>query len=346
MEEGSPLEGLSASRRRAVQRIRIGIASLLGVAAFGVLGYLILGWSLVDALYMVVITVSGVGYGEVRPVDSVWLRLHTMTTITIGVVATGYTVAGIVGYVTEEEVEQILGTRRVRRQIEGLSGHIIVAGFGRMGNLVCTELAEAEVPFVLIDQSHERVEEIERRGWLYVLGDATEEKVLQDAGLGRARALVTAIPSDAANVFITLTARQMAPSVQIVARAERPSTQKKLIQAGANQVVLPAAIGAHRIVSLLTNPRAVEFVELVTHRASLAIEMDEVSIAAGGPFDGRTLREADIGRRTGVVVIAVKRADGRVEFPPSGAEPLAVGDTLVLLGRRGNLAQFHEAYPA
>src|SRR5262249_11989773 len=127
---------------------------------------------------------------------------------------------------------------------------------------------------------------------------------------------------------------------------EQPSTQKKLLQAGANHVVLPAAIGAHRIVTILTNPSAVEFAELVTHRSSLAIEIDDVAIQAGGPFVGKTLREADIGRRTGVVVIAVKRGDGRVEFPPSGDEALEVGDSLVLLGRRANLQQFREQYLA
>jgi voltage-gated potassium channel len=128
--------------------------------------------------------------------------------------------------------------------------------------------------------------------------------------------------------------------VMIVARAEQPSTLKKLRQAGANHVVLPAAIGAHRIVSLLTNPTAVEFAELVTQRSHLAIEMDDVPIRAGSPLEGKTLRDADIGRRTGVIVIAVKRADGRVEFPPTGDEPFAPGDSIVVLGRRANLDQF------
>jgi len=136
----------------------------------------------------------------------------------------------------------------------------------------------------------------------------------------------------------------MNAKVQIVARAERASTQKKLKQAGADFVVLPAAIGAHRIVSILTNPKAVEFIELVTHRSSLAIEMEEVVVSDPGPFAGKTLRDADVGRRTGVMVVAVKRADGRVEFPPNGDEPFAAGDAIVLLGRNANLASFREAF--
>jgi voltage-gated potassium channel len=220
----------------------------------------------------------------------------------------------------------------------------VVAGFGRIGSLVCDGLAAAEIPFVVIENDKSLVPDIESHSFLYVAGDATEEKVLREAGLERAKVLVTAMPNDAANVFITLTARQMAPTVMIVARAEMPSTPKKLRQAGANHVILPALIGAHRIVSLLTNPMAVEFAELVTQRSSLAIEMDDVPIREGGGLNGRTLRDADIGRRTGIMVIAVKRTDGRLEFPPSGDEPLATGDSIVVIGRRSNLDQFRKLF--
>jgi voltage-gated potassium channel len=345
MADVMPAEELVVSRRRAVRRILAGLTALLSVILFGIAGYVVLGdWSVADALFMVVITVSGVGFGEVRALDTPWLRAHTMLVILLGIVAMGWTVTGILGFVTEEEIQRLLGHQRVRRHIETLRGHTVVAGFGRMGSLICAELAAAGVPFVLIEKSGERMGEVERRGWLYMIGDATEEKVLQDAGLERAKALVSVVPSDAANVFITLTARQMARDVFIVARAEQPSTQKKLIQAGANHVVLPAAIGAHRIVTILTNPSAVEFAELVTHRSSLAIELDEVAIREGDPFAGRTLRDADIGRLTGVMVIAIKRADGHVEFPPPGDLPLGPGDVIVLLGRRHNLDQFRKHY--
>jgi voltage-gated potassium channel len=309
-----------------------------------VLGYVAFGWKPFDALFMVIITVSGVGYGEVLPLNSPWLRLHTMLVIVFGLFAVAYTVAGFVQFVAEGEIQQLLGHKRVRRQIETLTNHTIIAGFGRMGALLCADLEAAGEPFVLIENSTARSPEIERRGILYVLGDATEEKALLEAGLDRARALVTTVPSDADSVFITLTARQIAPKIVIVARAELPSTQRKLHHAGANHVVMPAAIGAHRIASLLTNPTAVEFAELVTQRSSLQIEMDDVPVEAGGPFDGLTLRNADIGRRTGVMVIAVKRVDGRVEFPPSGDEPFAAGDSIVVLGRRTTLDQFRREF--
>lgn len=340
----SPGTHLLAIPTRPVRPVRRGLLSLAIVVIYGIIGYVVAGWSFADALYMVVITISSVGFGEVRPVDTTHLRIHTMLVIALGVVAVGYIVAGILRFVAEDALSKLVGHQRVKRTIDGLSGHTIVAGLGRMGTLVCEELAAAGEPFVLIESSADRLGVAGQRGWLHVVGDATEEEVLASAGLARAKSLVTAIPNDAVNVFITLTARQMNAHIQIIARAERASTQKKLKQAGASHVVQPAAIGAHRIVSILTNPSAVEFIELVTHRSSLAIEMDEVVVADPGPFAGQTLRDADIGRRTGVIVVAVKRADGRVEFPPKGDEPFAAGDSIVLLGRRANLTHFREAF--
>jgi len=331
-------------QRSSVRRILLGFSAVLTVLGLGVLGYVVLGWEPFDALFMVVITISGVGFGEVRPMGTTAERIHTMLIIGLGMLAVGYTIASFIQFLTEGEIRRLVGHQRMRRQIELLRDHTIVAGFGRVGTLVCEELTAAEVPLVVIELAPERVAEIERRRYLYVAGDATEETTLRDAGLLRAKVLVTAMPSDAQTVFITLTARQMCPQVKIVARAEQPSTLKKLRQAGADHVVLPAAIGAHRIVSLLTNPTAVEFAELVTSRAHLAIEMDDVPIRPGKPLAGHTLRDADIGRRTGVIVIAVKRADGRVEFPPSGDEPFAPGDSIVVLGRRSNLDQFRHEF--
>jgi voltage-gated potassium channel len=330
--------------RACARRLFPGIVAGVLVIIYGVCGYLALGWNLSDALYMVGISVSGVGFGEVRPVLTPVARVHTMSVITFGALTVGYTLARFIQFLTQGEIQNLVGHRRMRHQIETLEGHVIVVGFGRVGALVCKELAEAQMPFVLVELSPEKHPDIDGKGYLHVQGDATEEKVLSDAGLRRAKVLVTAMPNDAANVFITLTAREIAPDVMIVARAEQPSTQKKLRQAGANHVILPAAIGAHRIVSLLTNPTAVEFAELVTQRSSLAIEMDDIPIREKTTLRGQTLRDADIGRRTGVIVIAVKRGDGRVEFPPSGDVPLAQGDSIVVLGRRANLDQLRTLF--
>jgi voltage-gated potassium channel len=186
----------------------------------------------------------------------------------------------------------------------------------------------------------------EARDFLVVTGDATEEHVLEQAGIKRAKVLVTVTPNDAENVFITLTARQMSPKLVIVSRAEGPSTPNKLKQAGADHVVMPAAIGAHRIVSLLTNPGGVKLAELVTDRSSMEIEMEELLIAPNSTLSGRSLRDSDIKRLTGVIVIAIKRADGRLEFPPTGDEIFTPGDHIVLIGQRKNLDQFREHFEA
>jgi voltage-gated potassium channel len=314
------------------------------VLLLGIGGYLVAGWSLSDALYMVVIAISTVGFTEVRPIVGPWLRAHTILVIVFGYLAVSYTLAGLVALLTEEELRRYLGIQRVKRQIESLRDHVIVVGLGRMGTQVCSELEASGVPFVAIDRTPEKIEQLERRGWICIQGDATEERVLLDAGLRMARAVVAAIPDDAINVFITLTAREQAPRVQILARAELQSTEHKLERAGANHVVLPAAIGAQRVVAMIRNPSAVTFAELVTQRAALEIEMDEIEASRGGDFAGKTLRELDIQRRTGVIVVAVKRGDGTIDFPPSGSDELSAGDRLVLLGRRPNLEQFRSLY--
>lgn len=332
-------------QRGSIRRMLQGIVGVVLVMIFGVIGYVANGWTLFDAVYMVAITMSTVGYGEVHPVITTAARVHTMIIIAMGSVAVAYMLAGFVQFLAEGEIRTLLGHQRMRRQIEQLSGHTIVAGFGRVGMLVADDLIAAGLSLVIIEPADERIAEIERHGGLlYVQGDASEEQVLAEAGLLRAKTLVTALPSDAETVFITLTARQMAPQVVIVARAEQPTTLKKLRQAGADHVVLPSAIGARRIVSLLINPSAVEFTELVTQSSHLAIEMDDLPILEGSTLHRMTLRDADIGRRTGVIVIAIKRVDGRVEFPPSGDEPFGVDDKIVILGRRENLVQFREQF--
>jgi voltage-gated potassium channel len=257
-----------------------------------------------------------------------------------------FTLGSFVQLLTESEILDFFGRRRMSKHIQTLSGHTVIAGFGRLGGLICDELTVREKPFVLIDLSQERAAMAEARGFPIVHGDATEEHVLQQAGIERAKVLVTVVPNDAENVFITLTARQMCTHLVIVSRAEGPSTPKKLRQAGADHIVMPAAIGAHRIVSLLTNPAAVEFAELVTNRSSVEIEMDELLITASSALAGKSLRDADIKRRTGVIVIAIKRADARLEFPPSGDELISPGDSIVLMGQRPNLDQFREHYQA
>lgn len=321
-----------------------GLVFLQFVIAYGVAGYRAMGWDLSDAFFQVIIIISGVGLGEVRPLVGTFARVHTITVVTLGISTVAYTLASFIQFLTESELLVYFGRQRKMRQIETLAQHTIVAGYGRVGSLACDELASADQPFVVIELSPDRADEIEAKGYFCVRGDATEEKTLDEAGIRRARVLISAMPHDADNVFITLTGRQICPGLLIIARAEQPTTVKKLRHAGADHVVLPAAIGAHHIVSLVTNPAAVQFAELVTQRTSLAIEMDELPILATHALAGHSLRDADIKRRTGVIVVAIKRADGQLIFPPSGDEVLGPGDSVVFLGRRSNLDQFRQQF--
>jgi voltage-gated potassium channel len=341
----TPVEAaFSFWRRDSARRIVLGFCAIQIVVMYGVIGYMALGWTLSDSLYQVVITISGVGFTEVHPLLTNIARLHTVALIGAGLLSVAFTLGAFVQFLAEGEIQKYFGQHRMQQQLESLSGHTVVVGFGRVGALVCEELTAVGHPFVVIDSAPERIAQLQARGYLSVLGDATEDKVLMDAGIDRAVALVTVIPDDAKNLFITLTVRQMGCELTIIGRAEQPGTPKKLRQAGADHVVMPAGIGAHRIVSLITNPKAVEFAELVTKRSSLHIEMDEILIAKGDTLIGRTLRDADVGHRTGVIVVAIKRADGSVEFPPDADQLLSLGDSIVILGRRDNLESFQKAF--
>ena len=332
--------------RTAVRRIVFAILGLLAVIIVGTVGYVSMGWAWDEALFMVIITISTVGYSEVRPLTDPMARAHTMLVIGLGTVVVAYVIGALLSLFTEGELQRILGHQHRRRRLVALKDHSIIVGYGRMGALIAEELAASGQPLVIIERDAGLIAELQRRGLPFVTGDAIEEAVLSEAGLDRARALVVAVASDADSVFITLTARQLAPEVQIIARAELPSSQKKLRQAGANHVILTAAIGARRISSLLKNPNTVEFIELVTKRSELDLEIQEIPIREGDALDGSSLRDADIGRRTGVMVIAIKRTIGPVEFPPSGDKPLRPGDSLVLLGRHEQLEEFARTYCA
>ncbi|MEM1305049.1 MAG: potassium channel family protein, partial [Planctomycetota bacterium] len=198
------------------------------------------GWPFADAVYMVVITIFGVGYGEVRPVDTLLLRTVTMMLIVVSYGCVIYIAGGFIQMVMEGEINKVINRRRMTRGIEELAGHTILCGFGRAGRILGEELKAAGASFVVVDQDEAKLNDAESRGMLIVQGNATEEDALERAGVARAATLATVLPDDAANVFITLTARELNPDLEIIARAENPSTEKKLLRSGATRVVLPA----------------------------------------------------------------------------------------------------------
>jgi len=232
--------------------LRKGFTFFVATCIVATVGYVLAGWNWIDAVYMVTITIFGVGYGEVRPIEDPWLKFFTIGVIFAGCSSLIYVIGGIVQMLAEGEIERMLGVRTRSREIEQLSDHNIVCGYGRIGQMLAAELANEGEPFVIIDRESDRARKAIEEGYLAMEGDAVNEDVLQQAGLFRAKTLSTVLPDDATNVFITLTVREMCDSIRVIARAESPCTEKKLLRSGASSVVMPAAIGAVRIAQLAT----------------------------------------------------------------------------------------------
>jgi voltage-gated potassium channel len=322
-------------------RIRRGAVVLGVVVVAAVCGYRAFGWSWLESVYMVVITVATVGYGE-RSDLSPGVQAFTILVILSGISAAAYTFGGFVQMMTAGEIEKAIGSRRRARDIENLNGHVVVCGFGRIGQILCEELSRHKRGFVVIDNNQDRTELAQQLGYLTHAGDATEEEVLLAVGVARAKTLVTALNSDAANVFITLTSRNLNRSLQIIARGEFPSTQKKLLQAGADRVVLPAATGAQRMANMIIRPSTVELLELVAGHSVLDVQVDEVSVPATSPLVGKTVLSAETRSKHGLLVVAVKRAHGAMVFNPDGDFAFEAGDTVIAMGKPEHIARFRE----
>jgi voltage-gated potassium channel len=326
-----------------LRRIRTGALVLGIVVVAAVIGYRIAGRDWLDAIYMVVITISTVGYGEASTLSASqqWL---TMGVILIGISAAVVSLGGFIQMMMEGEIERVLNVGRTTRAIQQLHGHVVLCGFGRIGRILANELKNKRRPCVIIDKDPEAVGEAQTLGHLVLLGDAAEEEVLRNAGVERATTIVTALPNDAANVFITLTSRNLNRDLQIIARGELPSTEKKLLQAGANRVVLPAAIGAHRIASIITRPSTVELVELVSGQTTLDVEVDEIGIDAASPLVGKTTVDAETRSRHGLLIVAVKQESGTMVFNPGTQVVFQPGDTLLVMGRVEDIDRFRRQF--
>ena len=325
---------MTSSRRR----LFICALVLFSVYWIGVAGYILIvpDVSLFDAMYMVLITVSMVGFNETIDLGTAG-RAWTCLIILFGIAAVVTAFGSLTAMVVEGEVGRLIGSRKLESRISKLDGHAIVCGFGRRGRQVVELLIERKVPVVVMEKELSQSREVEQINQLYVVGDATEEHTLERAGIGRAKYLVAVLASDADNVFVTLSAREMRPDIYIVARAEQPASQVKLRRAGANRVILTQRIGAERIANLLTRPHLVDFVDVAAKGVEL--EMDEFLVTSNSPMAGKSLREVDIRRTANVMVIAIKSGDGATRFNPAADEVLLPNDTLIMIGQAGAAAR-------
>ncbi|MEO6739971.1 MAG: NAD-binding protein [Chthoniobacteraceae bacterium] len=320
------------------RKFRRSLLFLAAVFCVAVSGYLIYGWNLVDSIYMVVITMFGVGYGEVHPLTTAGGKIFTMFVIIGGTSAVVFVIGEVIRFITEGEIMKAIGELKKSRQVDGISHHAIICGYGRIGQILAHELNASKFPFVVVDLDDARLALAEESGYLFVKGSATEEETLQRAHVERAVVLATVLPQDTLNVFITLTARNLNRNLRIIARGEQPSTEKKLKQAGADEVVLPASIGGTRIAHSITRPATMKFLGdsrgLVSEELKhLGVEIDELRLHRHTHLVGKTVLELQNMSDGHLLVIALQRADGSVLRSGFIEEVLHEGDSVIIIGR-------------
>jgi voltage-gated potassium channel Kch len=300
---------------------------------------------------MVVLTVYTVGYDEVRAVDTPLLRAITMGTIVTGCTGMIFVTGALVQFFTINQLQQIFGVKRMKSQIDHLNGHVIVCGFGRIGLMLAQELQAGRASFVILERGEDRVAQARNLGYLCVQGDATNEEALKEAGVTRAKALATVLPDDAANVFITLSARSLNKSLEIIARGEVPSTETKLLHAGADKVVLPTHIGAERIAEIILFPETARFIrgsqgmrdfEKTLH--SFGMEL-EVFVAAEGSAAAHLTVDAVEAQASGsIFIVQLNRRSGETITRPAGGTRIEPGDGVVVVGRSGRMSELSSVF--
>lgn len=335
-----PVRGAFDDEDEPWQRVRVGLVALATVLAGGTVAYRIVGLGWLDAFYQTVITVTTVGYGEVPPADGeidAAYRAVTSVLILGGVSVGVYTLGVFFEALIDGRLNTHLGRVRMQRELDKLSGHIVVCGHGRVGEAVAAEMARQGTPVVVIDRADDIHEQLMT---LTVQGDATDDDVLLAAGIERARGLVTALDTDADNLFVTISARAINPTLHIVSRVIDASSEAKLLAGGADRVVNPHRIGGVRMASFITQPNVADFVGESMHDARFEVRLSETVVEEGGPLDHRPLAESDPTNRCGVTVLAVRRPDGSFVHQPGPDTVLRTGDVVIALGTSDQQAAF------
>jgi voltage-gated potassium channel len=306
---------------------------LVAVLLVGTIGYRLLSFGWLDAAYQTVTTITTVGFREVEPLDGAG-QVFTIFLILAGVGTALFTLSLLMQAIAEGHLQRFVGRRRMDRVIAKLSGHAIVCGWGRVGKAIARDLERAGHGVVVVDLDVDRVAGIDHAA---VIGDATDDEVLERAGIARAGALVAALSTDAENLFVTLTGRDRRADLFIVARARDEGSAPKLLRAGADRVVNPQEIGGARMAAFVLRPHVAEFVDVVMHDRALEFRLEEIFIPPHSPLAGATLQEASIRRRTGALVLALRDGDGRFLTNPDPATPLQAGHVVIAIGTEAEL---------
>ena len=302
------------------------------IVVVGILGYMFIEkWTVLDSIYMVVITLFTVGFQEVHPLSQAG-KIFTIFIIVGGVGSAIYAAGQVMEIFIEGEMSGYRKRRNMDKKIKEMKDHYVISGFGRVGHQVAQVFETSHVPFVVIDPKKESRDELEAKGVPVLIGDATDDTVLMAAGIQRAKCLIACSDSDVVNVYVTLSARQLNPSLNIVARASLKDTEKKMTMAGANRVISPYFISGVRMAAMATQPVAIDFLDLVTHGGLLDFSLFQVTIPTGSPLNGKSIAQADIENASGALVLAIRKSDGSFNLHPKQASQIDTSDVLVVLG--------------
>jgi len=316
------------------KKLEIGLILIFTIIMIGTFGYMLIeDWSFFDSFYMTIITISTTGFKELRPLSTPGMML-TVGLIITGVISIAYTGGRGVQLLVES---QILRRRRMSKNLEEISNHYIICGFGRMGKQIAEHLEENDLKFVVIENEPNNVVKLSELGYLFVEADATDDEALIKAGMEKARGLVAVLSTDAENVFTTLSARELNEKTFIVARAIDEGTEGKLKKAGADRVVKPYELGGNKMVQLLIRPGVTDFIEGVARKNEVDISLEQIVVCKGSKLVGLTLAESPIRSELNIIIIAIDKSGGKFVYNPQSSAKIEVGDKLIAIGQIENL---------
>ncbi len=323
-----------------VKQALLSIFLSIVLIGFGCAGYMVIeGWNFMDSLYMTVITITTVGYGEIKKVDTEG-RLFTMILLLLGGGFFLYLTGNIIQSLVEGRIRVVLGRRKLDTQINKLRGHFIICGYGRIGRVLARYLIQKYLDVVVIERNNDRIQTMDEDGILYLVGEATDENVLEKAGIHRARGFITAVATDADNVFLVLIAKQMNPDIFVIARASQNTAKKTLQAAGADKVISPYDLGARRMAHAILRPTVIKFLEIAFSDENTDIQLEEIRVSPGSELAGVALQDSGIRQNLDLILIVIQKNDGNMVFNPKADTKFEAGDTVVAVGSAKSLKEF------
>ncbi|MFK5957365.1 MAG: potassium channel protein [Lutibacter sp.] len=324
-------------------KLRISLALLTMVLIIGIIGYTIISnETFIDSLYMTVITMSTVGFGTLHELNQSE-KLFTIVLIILSISIYGYSVTALTEYFANDNFFQLLKYKKMQQKIQKLKNHTVVCGYGRNGRQAVLKLKIFNKSYLVVEKNKEILRELDNNGILYVEGDATDDETLNKAAIKNANSLITALPSDADNLFVVLSARQINKEFTIISRASNESSFKKLLIAGATNVIMPDKIGGDHMASLVVTPNLVEFVERLTISNETSTNLEEIEIKdLPEELINKTILDLDLRKRTGCLIIGFKTADHKYVINPDGYTKLTLNSSLIVLGKPNQIEKLHQ----